>query len=418
MARILVTVMPFAGHVNPISGVVSELIADGHDVAVHTGARYLERFESLGARPIAWQSATDFDEHDLPATFPEVGRRGPRGLLANVEHVFIGTGGGQARDLLAAHAAAPFDVLAGDVMSVGASLAAESSGLPWATASIVPLSMPSKNLPPSSLALHPGRGSAGRARDRMLRLAIGAATAPLDRALRGERRAMDLPPGRPFAHALYSPDLVIATGSPLLDYPRSDLGAQVEYVGRLAPAASRHAVAPSWRNEVVEPGRPVVLVTQGTFNVDPLDLVQPALEALADREALVIATTAGAELTRALPANARVADRLDFDDLLPHVDLMITNGGWGGVLEALSRGIPLIVAGGDLDKPDIAARVAWSGAGVNLKTGRPSAKAIVRAYDSVAADPSYARAARQIGREMSSLGGAGRAAELIAGLAR
>jgi hypothetical protein len=45
---------------------------------------------------------------------------------------------------------------------------------------------------------------------------------------------------------------------------------------------------------------------------------------------------------------------------------------WGGALSALSH-ILLVVAGGDLDKPEPAARVTWAGAGGNFKTGTPSA---------------------------------------------
>lgn len=269
MARILVTVMPFAGHVNPISGVVSELIADGHDVAVHTGARYIERMESLGARPIPWQSATDFDEHDLPAAFPEVGHRGPRGLLANVEHVFIGTGAGQARDLLAARAATPFDVIAGDVMSVGAGLAAEVSGPPWATLSIVPLSMPSRNLPPSSLP-----------------------------PLRPRRSVRVRRPPRPRRLEACHPAVVAERGR------RAGTSGGAGDAGHLQCRSARPGAARS----------------RGAGRSG----------CAGDRD-----DRGGAELNEPVPANARVADRLDFDDLLPHVDLMITNGGWGGVLEAL-----------------------------------------------------------------------------------
>jgi len=417
MARILVTAMPFAGHVAPITGVVSQLIARGHDVAVYTGSRYLARFEALGAQPIPWMAAPDFDEQDLRATFPEVGRRGPMGLLANLESVFIRTASDQARDLLAAHSATPFDVIAGDVMSVGASLFAELTGVPWATLSIVPLSLPSPELPPPGLALHPGRGALGRARDGLLRRVVRTASRRLDRAMRSERESLGLPQGEPFDRALYSSRLVILTGSPSLDYPRSDLGPQFEYVGRLAPADLTSIATPGWWGELLDPGCPVVLVTQGTYNIDPTDLLRPALTGLADREALVLGTTVGIALPGVLPANARLADRLDFAAVLPHVKVLITNGGWGGVLEALSHGVPLIVAGGDLDKPDIAARVAWSKSGLDLRSGRPSAPAVHRAYDRIASDSSFALRAQQIGHELQSLGGAGRAAQLIAGLA-
>jgi UDP:flavonoid glycosyltransferase YjiC (YdhE family) len=35
------------------------------------------------------------------------------------------------------------------------------------------------------------------------------------------------------------------------------------------------------------------------------------------------------------------------------------------------RGVPLVVAGDTEDKPEVAARVAWSGVGITLRTGRP-----------------------------------------------
>ena len=55
---------------------------------------------------------------------------------------------------------------------------------------------------------------------------------------------------------------------------------------------------------------------------------------------------------------------------------MVTNGGYGAVQRALSMGVPLVVAGNTEDKPEVAARVAWTGAGVNLRTGTPTPSAV------------------------------------------
>jgi UDP:flavonoid glycosyltransferase YjiC (YdhE family) len=92
---------------------------------------------------------------------------------------------------------------------------------------------------------------------------------------------------------------------------------------------------------------------------------------------------------------------------------VVTNGGWGGTLAALAHGIPLVIAGGDLDKPEIAARVAWAGAAVNLKTGTPSAAKVASGVDRVLADPSFRDAATRVGAQLRSLGGAEHAAELL-----
>jgi UDP:flavonoid glycosyltransferase YjiC (YdhE family) len=158
-----------------------------------------------------------------------------------------------------------------------------------------------------------------------------------------------------------------------------------------------------------------VHVTQGTLDVDLDDLLRPAMAGLADRDVLVVCTTGGADPATlgALPANARVAAFLPHDLLLPQVDVMVTNGGWGGVLAALQAGVPLVVAGASLDKPEVARRVAWSGAGLDLRTGSPKAARIVEAVDRVRADPGFRARARELGAALTAAGGVSAAGDLI-----
>ena len=68
---------------------------------------------------------------------------------------------------------------------------------------------------------------------------------------------------------------------------------------------------------------------------------------------------------------------------------MVTNGGYGAVQRALATGVPLVVAGDTEDKPEVAARVAWSGAGIDLRTGAPTAKAVRHAVREVLGDGRY-----------------------------
>ncbi len=60
-----------------------------------------------------------------------------------------------------------------------------------------------------------------------------------------------------------------------------------------------------------------------------------------------------------------------------------------------------------------AARIAWSGAGIDLGTGRPTALQVRVAVDSVLTSPDYRARAGEIGAELRTLGGARRAAEVI-----
>jgi len=98
--KAVVTVMPLAGHANPITGLVTQLIARGHSVTVYTGSRYCERFAELGATAVRWSAATDFDEEDVSATFPAAGRSGRRGMVAMTKAVFFDTAPGQVHDLV------------------------------------------------------------------------------------------------------------------------------------------------------------------------------------------------------------------------------------------------------------------------------------------------------------------------------
>jgi UDP:flavonoid glycosyltransferase YjiC (YdhE family) len=422
MSRILVTCMPFAGHVGPTAGLAAELIAHGHEVVAYTGAKYVPRFAGLGAQVWPWVRAKDFDDADLAATFPDVGNgKGMRSGRANVEQVLLGTAAGQAADIRGAvEDSGPIDLIVADQLALGSAFAAEALGLPWATVTITALTLASRHLPPSGLRLLPATGPVGRARDAALRSLIAGVSrkmiAPRVNRVRGEVGLPQRVDGS--LDDAYSPHLVLAQGVPGLDYPRPDLPAHVHYVGRLAPEPRGDAELPAWWPELTAAraqGRPVVHVTQGTLDVDPADLLRPAIAALAGGEALVIGTTGGApeSVLGPLPDNARVARFVPHDRLLPLVDVVVTNGGWGGALAAVQAGVPLVVAGATLDKPEVGRRVAWSGVGVDLRTGTPAAARIGRAVAQVLKEPGYRQRAGELGAAMTAAGGNRSAAVLI-----
>jgi UDP:flavonoid glycosyltransferase YjiC (YdhE family) len=232
-----------------------------------------------------------------------------------------------------------------------------------------------------------------------------AASRGLQRAYLEERDRAGLPYNdRAFDQAWYSHSLVCASGVPELEYHRSDLATHVVFVGELTPPAA-DAAPPAWWPAIAASDVPIVHVTQGTLNVDPHDLIEPTFAALGRQQVVLVASTGRAdapELPFPAPPNARVAGLIPYGALLPRLDVMITNGGWGGVLAALARGIPLVVAGGDVDKPEIAARVAWAGAGVNLRTGRPRPRAILDAWRRVSSDASYRANAQRLAESLAA----------------
>jgi len=415
MARFLLTAMPFTGHVAPIAAVAAELVARGHDVRFYTGPRFRERVEATGARLVPWRKAPDFDENDLAATFPRlVGAKGMRQVFINLEDCFMRTAPAQVEDLTEEWEREPWDALAAEETSIGATLFCRRFGLPAATIAVLPLNLAGTEGPPSGLGLTPGTNPFTRLRDAVLRGLVPLLARPLKKPLEDAQRAVGLTPdGLTMEKLVFSRKLIAASGAPSLDFRRRDRPDFLHFVGRLTPVGGS-AQAPPWWGDL--DGRTVVHVTQGTQNIDPADLLRPALEALADLDVLVVATTGSRTVDTVLfpvPANARVTGFVSYADLLPRVDVMITNGGWGGTLAALSHGIPLVIAGGDLDKPEVAARVAWAGAGVNLRTGTPTAVQVRAGYERVTTDASYRAAAEGVAAEMRALGGAPRAAELL-----
>ncbi|HEX6242374.1 MAG TPA: nucleotide disphospho-sugar-binding domain-containing protein, partial [Polyangiales bacterium] len=183
------------------------------------------------------------------------------------------------------------------------------------------------------------------------------------------------------------------------EYPRSDLPPGVQFVGPFMPAAGPFEPPPWWSD--LDGSRPVIHVTQGTVATDPSQLIIPALHALANEEALVVATTGGkpVEALGRLPANARAAEFLPYAHLLPRTSLMITNAGFGGVQLALAHGIPLIAAGGSEDKPEVAARIAWTGAGIDLRTATPTQAQLREAVRTLLREPGYRANAQRLQRE-------------------
>lgn len=418
MARFMLAVMPFTGHVTPMLAVAQALVDRGHDVRVYTGNAFRAKAVAVGARHVPWRAAPDFDENDLAATFPRlIGKKGLGQVFVNLEDCMINTAPPQVVDLEAAYAEEPWDAIVGDEMSIGSAHFAEKSGCPWATVAVLPLHMAGTYGPPAGLGLVPGTNPLTKGRDAALRALVPLLARPLAAPLARAREASGLPPSKlTFDKAVFSPRLVLANGCPLLDFERPDRPAHLRFVGELA-RASASMPDPAWWGDLG--GRRVVYVTQGTQNIDPTDLLQPTLEALADEDVLVVATTGVAgrdELPFPVPDNARVAGFVPHAQLLPRVDVMITNGGWGGTLGALAHDIPLVIAGGDLDKPEIAARVAWTGAAVNLRTGTPTAAQVRDASRRVAAGPSYRAAAAKVGTQLRSLGGAPQAAQLLEAL--
>ncbi|MET0899959.1 MAG: glycosyltransferase [Mycobacterium sp.] len=416
----LLAVSPLAGHLMPMLHIGVGLRTAGHDVTVMTDAEYSDVINRAGLRFVA---LPDGARVNPPAAAPGWARQLPaevrRFLLGRAEltSAFIKPLVKQAESLSAFLTAEPVDAIVVDIAFTGVLplLLGGQRRPPILVCGVGPLTLSSVDTPPFGMAWQPEPGvDYSRMTEVAHRFIMGAIQRRLDRALRSA--------GSSSAPVFISDWPRLADGLLQLcvegfEYPRSDLPGTVQFVGPVFPGDVVEIAPPVWWGDVV--AAPIVVhVTQGTFdNTDLNQLVGPTLAALADRpDVLVIATTGGRpgqQLRGPIPSNARIVDWLPYSQLMPHIDVMVTNGGYGGVQYALAHGVPLVVAGETSDKAEVGARVDYSGTGLNLGTATPTAAAIRAAVEEVTGSAEYRAAGTRLRDE---IGQATPLADIVAAL--
>ena len=197
---------------------------------------------------------------------------------------------------------------------------------------------------------------------------------------------------------------------PSVEYPRSDAPPNIRFAGGL-PKSNRGPFtdAPSWwATEVLgNTTKKLIAVSQGTVAMNFSDLIIPTMHGLASSPDVLVIVALGAKGATlpegtVVPENARVADYIPFDDLLPHCEVFVTNGGYGGFQHAIANGTPLVVAGVTEDKLEVGARAEWAGVAINLKTGSPTKEMIAESVKTIMDDKKYKKRALELEREMKS----------------
>lgn len=335
MARILAYTPPARGHLYPIVGTLLELRRRHHDVHVRTLAAELGplRAQGLHAEPIA----------------PEIERlplddwrwSDPRDALAGALRTFGARADHEVPDLERAIAEVDPDLLLIDITTVGAAALAEVTGLPWAQS--IPFFQ--------HFAVTPG------AAPEAARIPFTLSPAGM-RVLDAPRRRLGLPPVLEPADAWRAPLHLYYTAPPF-EIPELPLPASFRLVGPgdWEPGGD----VPEWLAGIEQP---VVAVTASSEYQRDDALVEVALEALRGEDVRVVATTVAHDPGRfAVPANARLARWLPHRALVRRAACVVCHGGMGITQRTLAAGVPVCVVPFGRDQPEVAARVAATGAG-------------------------------------------------------
>lgn len=397
MTRFLICTLPVIGHVNPALPIARKLVERGHEVLWYTGIGFKSLVEATGAHYVPITTGLDFS--DL-TTFPPSllekhnSSTGLGQLKFALKYFFIDSVVGQVKDLTNILKEFSADVILADSLFIGASWIHEKGGQPWAAFNTSALSFSSCDTAPFGLGMHPDSSIFGRLRNICLnwifqRIILNDVTVYLDEV----RGGFGLSPNyQSFFNAGLSDFLFLQGTVPAFEYSRSDLPPQVHFIGPFLPEPPASFTPPIWWDDL-NSNKPVIHVTQGTISTEAADLIIPTIQAFADEDVLLVATTGSEPIENlqldAIPANVRLEQFLPHYYLLPHVDVMVTNGGYNGVQVALANGVPMVAAGKTEEKPEVCARIEWAGVGINLKTKTPTSTQIKDAVKKILSSPDY-----------------------------
>lgn len=379
MARILFTVLPLTGHLNPALSLASELTAQGHEVAfaLHrelignrvppdVGVFALDtdyRPPALGEQARGLESVRlFFEDYLLPLT---------RNTLARLEDV--------VRDF------AP-DVMAVDHQMLAGALVARKLGLPWV--SLVTTSA-------SIIQLSP---------------LLDAWVADQYRAIQWDY----LPEGLVVERPDFSPHSVIVFSIESILGSRDRISAIYDFVGP-ASTTRRADVAFPWqwlRDEC-----PLLLISMGTISRDReprfFEVMMEALAQLPDVQAVMVAPES---LAGRAPDNVLVREFVPQLELLDRAAGVICHAGHNTVCEALLRGLPLVTAPIRDDQPVIARQVIDAGAALFMRYGKVTPATALTTIKRLLEDTDLATSARRLSQELSKAPGIRGAANIVLGL--
>ena len=393
--RILFAITDGGGTVPADTSVIRALVERGHDVRVLADRVLAPDVAATGAEHVAWDRAPqrpglgpkDMVINDWEAKSPQ------QAFAAARDGIMTGPAAEFAHDVRAELSRRPADLVVANFFLFGAQVAAEAEGVPVALVAANLMSLPGWGSPPLGPGLPPAKGPLGRIRDAAVGRVISRT---FDRglgALNEARRVNGLAPVDSVLESYSRCDRLIVLTSRAFEYECFRPPANVRLTGpRLDD--------PAWAGEWTPPAGddPLVLVGMSSTFMNHRDVLQRAVDALGELPVRGLVTTGPAIAIEEIdaPANVTLVSGAPHSEVLRHASAVVTHGGHGTVIKTLAAGVPMVVVPLGRDQIDNAARVAYHGAGIQLKR-KADAKQITAAVRRVLEEPSYAAAAGQLG---------------------
>lgn len=350
--RILFTAGPFFGHVNPLLPLALAARRAGHAVALATGPDFVDHVTARGVA--AWPVGPTAAEAGTPQS---------------LDH-FLQTGASRAADLLPLTEAWHPDLVVSEELELGGPIAAARCG--------------------ARLVVH-GLG-----------IAAGGdwgTHAPSIDAVGRRWGVADLT-------ARHTQATLVSICPPTL----RPAGESSRPTLALRPTLGESSGAPRLPAAFARlPFATTIHVTLGTvFHRRHPGVLQAALAGLRGIDANVVVTVGPGVDPRELgsqPAHVLVAEYLPHAQLLPHCNLVVSQGGAGVLFGALAHGIPQLVLPQGADQFANAAAITTSGLGLSLDGSAVTPDAIARSARRLLTERGFASAAAAVAEDIAGMPG-------------
>lgn len=382
MSRILITVPPLTGHLNPALAVAEALAGRGHTLAWAVHAQQIGNALPAGARVYPLDAQVAAQDAALP----------PARGLESVRLFFEDYTFPMARAALAPleEAVRAFrpDVMVVDHQQPAGALVARKLGLPWVS------------LVTTTASIQKGSPT--------IDAWVADGFAELQRAYLPPELIVERPDFSPYQMIVFSIRALAGSERALVDAPYYFVGA--------AHAEFRRWIEFPWG--WLDHEQRLLLVTLGTISRDRdtrfFEIMMQALDGMAGVQAVMVAPTA---LAARAPANVLVREMVPQLKLLEVAAGVICHAGHNTVCESLTRGLPMIVAPVRDDQPIIARQVIDAGAGLFMRYGKVTPATARATIEKMLSMPELAENAKSLGKALRAAPGAAGAAAEIASLA-
>ncbi|WP_114941253.1 glycosyltransferase [Mucilaginibacter endophyticus] len=391
--KILFACVPADGHFKPLSKVAKYYMDCGADVRWLVSDIYAAELAKLGIRHYPLVKTLDINANNIADLVPEIRTNDHLRRMTLYRIQYAKRSIEYYHDIKAIRDSFQFDLMIVDSLFPAIPFIKPLLQVPVVAIGVVPLAENSIDTAPYGLGLLPPKNDPERTLYKRLYQEMPNKTQEATEIFAELLQQEGIPYGGLTIEntLIKAADLYLQIGVPEFEYYRSDLGNNIKFIGSLLNIQSDKN--DSWHDDRLKSYKKVALVTQGTVEGDSTKLLEPTIAAFMNTDILLIVTTGGKSTMRLremyLAPNVIVEDYIPFNQIMKHVDVYITNGGYGGATLSIMHRVPMITAGLHEGKNEICARVEHFGIGINLNTEHPAPERIREAFDEIAKSNNY-----------------------------